>query len=180
MSMSHKAFVFDHARFEQELREGLLAALANDEARPLEAFINTNREALRDPYEGEPLGPDWRDTFRPSDVQAYADFALTKYYDPSDDLGLGTDWEDASQALAQAGLDGRVLLGTALTTPDGALCFDPGRQGAYFQSEAVVTEHLAQLAALEARASRLPDGLRAARDLLHAAATARGGLYITF
>jgi len=175
MSMSHKAFVFDHARFERELRERLLAALASDDARPLDAFITANLEALKDPYEGEPLRASWRDTFRPADVQAYADFALTKYYDPSDDLGLGTDWQDANEALEQAGLGAEVLLGSALSTPDGAASFDPGRQGAYFQSEADVRQHLTQLAAL-----RLHDSLRAARELLQAAATARRGLYITF
>jgi hypothetical protein len=180
MSMSHKAFVFDHARFERELRERLLAALASDDARPLDAFINANREMLRDPYEGEPLSPDWRATFRPSDVQAYADFALTKYYDPSDDLGLGTDWQDANEALEQAGLGGDMLLGTALTTPDGALGFDPGRQGAYFQSEADVRHQLDRLATLAAREPRPPEWLRAARDLLQTAATAHRGLYVTF
>jgi hypothetical protein len=180
MSMSHKAFVFDHAHFERELRERLLASLASDDARPLAAFISANRATLKDPYEGEPLGPDWRDTFRPSDVQAYADFALTKYYDPRDDLGLGTDWQEANDALEQAGLSGQVLLGTALGTPDRALCFDPGRQGAYFQSQADVRHHLAQLVALEARESRPSAWLRAAQAMLQAAAAAGSGLYVTF
>jgi hypothetical protein len=132
MSMSQKAFVFDHARFERELRERLLAALAADDARPLEAFINANQEAIKDAYEGEAVRPDWRNQFRPADAQAYADFALTKYYEPSDDLGLDTDWPEANAALEQAGLQGALLLGSALATSDGAVTFDPGRQGSYF------------------------------------------------
>jgi hypothetical protein len=113
-------------------------------------------------------------------VQAYADFALTKYYDPRDDLGLGADWQEANDALEQAGVSGQLLLGTALSTPDGALCFDPGRQGAYFQSEADVRHHLAQLAALEAREPRPSGRLRVARDMLQGAAAAARGLYVTF
>jgi hypothetical protein len=180
MSMSHKAFVFDYARFERELRERLLAALASDDARPLEAFISVNREALKDPYEGEALAGNWREIFRPADVQAHADFALTKYYDPSDDIGLGSDWEVVSQAVEQAGLDGKLVLGTALATPDLAVYFDPGRQGAYFQSEAMVKKHLAQLSALEAPGNDRADCLSALRRMLGSAALEGRGLYVTF
>jgi hypothetical protein len=176
--MSHKAFVFDHARFERELRERLLTALTRDDPRPLEAFITAHREALRDPYEGNPLGSNWRDEFRPADVQAYADFALTMYYDPSDDIGLGSSWEKASQGIEQAGLDGSPLLGTALAT--AAVCFDPGRQGAYLQSESDVQYHLTQLSALEARTPRRLQWLRAVQEMLQSAASERRGLYVTF
>jgi hypothetical protein len=86
--MEHKAFVFDFRSFESELRPILEKALNDNESSELLRFIEANRAALKDPYEGEPLGEDWFEAAEGNDLR-WGDFALTKYYEPTDDVGLG-------------------------------------------------------------------------------------------
>src|SRR5690349_15161787 len=93
MSMEHKAFVFDWESFLQELSELLFSALVSDDTTRLKAWINSNVADLKDPYEGEPLTKDWEDTLDVKDAHQYGDFALTKYYDPARDIGLGHEWQ---------------------------------------------------------------------------------------
>jgi hypothetical protein len=176
MAMEHKAFVFNFQGFEKELRPLLERALRSNDSSELLRFIHSNRASLKDPYEGAPLEEDWRETADDQDAHQSGDIALTKYYEPSDDLGLGPEWEDLqSQLLARLGKD-EPLLGRTVGPPTNP--FDPGKMGAYFQTEEDVRLHLGELRQLQSdgaweQANRLV-------EILAAAAAMGRGLYITF
>ena len=174
MSMDHKAFVFDDGAFRSELRRLLEQALQHGEVAPLRAFIEAHRGELSDPYEGAPLDRDWESQIEVKDVHQYGDFALTKYYAPSDDIGLGADWQALGEVLASHGLAERILLGTSLGS------FDPGKQGSYFQSPATVRENLRCVEELVVTKPALAGQLAALRSMFDAAARRAMGLYITF
>jgi hypothetical protein len=176
MAMEHKAFVFDFRSFEKELRPILERALASNDSGELLRFIEDNRASLKDPYEGEPLDEDWRARAEAPDVQHWGDYALTKYYEPSDDLGLGPDWEVLqSELLAKLGRD-QTVLGRTVGPP--ASLFDPGRMGAYFQTEEDVTANLSELQRFHSNGAG--DEANRLVEILRAAAARGRGLYITF
>lgn len=129
MSFSHKAFAFDGHAFEVQLAPTLRRALAQGDPSALQAFIDTHWESLKDPCEGAPLSPAWRSQLEAGDLQELADFALTRYYDPKADFGIGEEWGGMAQGLPEA--QRQALLGAALQE-DGQT-FDPGRMGSYFQ-----------------------------------------------
>lgn len=138
MSFSHKAFAFDGHTFERQLAPMLRQALAQGGTSALDAFIDTHRAVLKDPYEGEPLSPDWRSQLDAGDVQELADFALTRYYDPKADFGIGDAWGGLGPDLS--GVQEQALLGAALE--EGGQTFDPGRMGSYFQDPGCVAKSL--------------------------------------
>jgi hypothetical protein len=120
--------MFDWTAFHQQFSSVLMDSLLKNDPKALIEYGNKNLALLRDPYEGQPLGQDWTDRLETGDVQEVGDFVLTKFYDPADDMGLGTDWR-YEEELAE---DGRAaLLGQAFGPPDQL--FDPGRMGSYFQ-----------------------------------------------
>ncbi|APP74482.1 hypothetical protein [Xanthomonas vesicatoria] len=166
MSFSHKAFSFDWAAFERELAPKLKQALQLEDARPLEDFIEAHIDSVRDPYEGEPVTEDWRSMLEAGDVQELADFALTRYYQPSADFGIGEEWEALSREMPEA--ERAALLGSAFES------FDPGRMGSYFQSERVAADSLRALRNSSGTAAeRLKQGLSEAVD-------SGRGIYVTF
>jgi hypothetical protein len=173
MSMDHKAFVFDDDAFRSELRGLLERALQHGDIAPLRAFIETHRGELSDPYEGAPLDRDWESQVEIKDAHQYGDFALTKYYEPADDVGLGADWQALGEGLCSHGFSEHALLGTPLAS------FDPGKQGSYFQSPATVRENLRRVEELIATKPALAGQLAALRSMLDAAARRAMGLYIT-
>jgi hypothetical protein len=172
--MEHKAFVFDYESFEPELRPTLERALASRDVSDLVSFVNEHLDFLTDPYEGEALDENWQRLVSPKDVHQYGDFALTKYYDPRADIGLGVDWERVEEVLP-AGLQRSPILGHTIG-PEGAL-FDPGKMGAYFQSAQEVHESRKLLEGIEG--CRIPAVLRAV-EMLRCAVEAGRGLYVTF
>jgi hypothetical protein len=128
MSFNHKAFEFNWPAFSDEMLPWLSEALAADDCERLSAFVDANVSACRNPYDEEPLPLNWREMLEVGDAQELADFALTKYYDPTDDHGLGDAWMELDGALPS---DMRAaLLGQAIAQ------FDPGRQGSYFLAPA--------------------------------------------
>jgi len=127
MSLSHKAFELDWADFERELGPILTRALASQSAVELELFIKTNAHQCRDPAEGNPIEDDWIDLL--GDIQALADVALTKYYLPTEDFGLGEEWSKLDAGLSEIARS--ALLGRAFES--GGIAFDPGLMGSYFQ-----------------------------------------------
>jgi hypothetical protein len=136
MSICHKAYLFRFDEFEAELSDILYDALGSGDVEPLRAFIHQHRAALTDLWTAEPLPESWEDRFlndpnRKGDVQAYADVALTKYYNLTEDWGLiyqfdalgaylksVPEWED----------DGDTLICGYLFGPGGKR-LDPGRMG---------------------------------------------------
>jgi hypothetical protein len=102
MSMDHRAFAFDWTAFEGGLLPILVRALETEDQGPLSSFIEAHRRELRDPYEGDPLPHDWRSLLEHGGVQELADFALTRYYRPEDDRGLGPEWQAIDDMAAPA------------------------------------------------------------------------------
>lgn len=175
--MLHKAFLIEYDQFTLELKPILEHSLLVDESKPLVEFIHKSFDVLRDPYEGKPLGVGWENLLETRDVQEYGDFALTKYYDPAADLGLGAGWTAIQDWIAEdAKMEPSPVLGEVVGRREAP--FDPGRMGSYFQSaEAVKSSH----AYLTRRLESAPHGARrAALDLLEHAMQSRKGLYVTF
>src|SRR6516225_7117727 len=98
--MSHKAFAFNWTAFDVDLAPILLAALEADDGSELAQFIDQHRDRLTNPYNGDPLPPDWRSAMEAGDVQELADFALTRYYCVRDDHGIGPAWLGLSGSLS--------------------------------------------------------------------------------
>ena len=170
MATEHRAFAFDWTAFEGDLLPLIVPALQSGDGRSLASFIEAYRPDLRDPYEGEPLPSDWQSLLVIGDVQELADFALTRYYRPGDDRGLGTSWRAIDEVAPPAVRT--ALLGRPIG-PDGNR-LDPGRMGSYFQRPCEVERSEAVLAA-----ASLPE-LSDFRGLLAACSSGRRGLYVTF
>lgn len=178
MTMAHRAFAFDYAKFHDELRPVLLAALETGDAAALRAWIDANLAVLVDPDEGEPLSKNWQALLEVGDVHELGDYALTKYYDGDLDIGLDVDWEELAELLEKSGLAPGLTLGTPLGGDDAP--FDPGRQGSYFQTPADVTAAVAQLQALLQTQPALATDLLPLQGMFQQAARHRSGLYVTF
>jgi hypothetical protein len=140
MSIVHKAYLFDHCGFERELAGILYGALERDDVRPLRAFIQHHREELTNFDTEEPPDEDWEKTCQDEGepkVQWYADLALTKYYDFTDDLGLDYGF-DALHAYLRMVPEVRAyadeLICGNLFGPKG-LRLDPGAMGTGLLSE---------------------------------------------
>ena len=165
--MTHKAFALDWAGFRSGLLPLLLNALESDCVEGLLEFISAN--PCTNPDEGTPLDPDWQLNFA-SDVQALADVALTAYYNPQSDFGLGPDWlhvqQEAPENISLA------LLGAPVVA--GQRSFDPGRMGSYFQSPQQVAESIRLLSnATEQHVSTFT-------SMLTRVSASGKGLYVTF
>lgn len=117
LSYLHKAFVFDSDSFERELAPLLRFALTQDEPKLLISFIETNRHSLRDPYEGEPLSPQWQSLLSSGDVQELGGFALTRYYQPTEDFGVAEDWSNLLESEPQTQEVGKP----AMLTPNPSI-----------------------------------------------------------
>jgi hypothetical protein len=175
--MEHKAFLFDYESFDGELRALLENALLSGDSTGLVSFINANLGSLKDPYEGEPLADDWQDLIETQDAHQYGDFALTKYYDPKADTGLGADWDEVQQMIAADPLmTESPVLGSTVGPPDDP--FDPGKMGAYFQTKQQVQRNYSNLTGLGVK--QPASTLNRAIQMLQGAVDAGSGLYVTF
>lgn len=170
MSMSHKAYAFDWQGFIAGLAPCLNWALENDQRELLCKFVRDNLSDCSNPYDGAPLNDDWQSLLSEGDVQELADFALTKYYLPDSDFGLGRDWLSLTGTLSA--LQNAALLGSPFGPPSHL--FDPGRQGSYFQSEAEVERSLGALSACA------NETIQVWRACLANMPADRKGLYVTF
>jgi len=179
VSMSHKAYAFDWSAFvRDELHNILLDALSSGNERGLIRYIEANRDYIKDPDRGGPLSGDWKDRLGNYDVHEYGDFALTRFYDPMEDSGLGNEWLAIDEHLSET--DQAVLLGTPFGSPRAY--FDPGRQGSYFQTPPEVVRSLARVQRIDL--SNMDEDQRESwpqfKKLLEECAEACIGLYITF
>jgi hypothetical protein len=177
--MFHKANAFDWRAFERdELPELLSRALETNDTSGLLAYVERNQHVLKDPYEGDPLDDDWQALLENHDVHEFGDFALTRFYDPAADRGLGYSWNEIDDALPEEGR--RALLGCSPGPAHNR--FDPGRYGSYFQTPQRVAESLAlvrgfDLSRLDGQDRRV---LERFKGLLEECLTAGLGLYVTF
>lgn len=175
--MQHKAYVFDYELFDHELRALLEAALGSGDCVGLISFINGNLASLADPYEGEPLVTDWEEMIETPDAHQYGDFALTKYYDPKADYGLGSDWDELQRLVtADRAAAESPILGTPIGPQDRL--FDPGKMGSYFQSPKQVQANYAYL--IQLRDNQPSASLDEAIEMLQVPLDAGQGLYVTF
>lgn len=170
MSIEHKAFAFDWASFEQTLFPILTRALETGDVHELITFIDQNRAALTDPYEGMPLDDNWQNMLSNRDAHEYGDFALTMYYDPAAPCGLAYDWMALSDRLPAR--VNQALLGEVLGPEHNR--FDPGRMGSYFQRLEQVRTSLEIL-----NGENIPE-MDEFRSLLTRCAASNQGVYITF
>ena len=179
MSIEHKAFIFDYTEFSNELKPLLEQCLTSGEICLLKEFIITNKSYLRDPYEGEDLDGNWEDLIEDKDPHQYGDFALTKYYFPQNDRGLGVEWEDIKNAvdLNHKGVYS-PLLGVPLGVEEGY--FDPGKTGSYFQSVDQVAKSLKILEIVQIKELEAMTILDEFKKLLGEALSERKGIYVTF
>lgn len=180
MSLEHKAFIFDNDGFSHELKPLLESALDSGNVDQIRNFIILNQPALVDPYEGEPLDDDWENRIEDKDAHQYGDFALTKYYSPIDDKGLGSEWEYFQQIfLDSSELSFSPVLGFPIGTDDNL--FDPGKMGSYFQSPSEVHESLGRVKQFE---KVVPEEHLAIfekfKNFLEQAVTEKKGIYVTF
>ena len=93
--MGHHAFIFDWPTFERELLPAISAGLAGD-LEPLRGFARDQRGLLVNPLNGEPIT---EQDLHSEDVDWLGEIAMTRYFDPTADHGLGTSWETLIQAL---------------------------------------------------------------------------------
>ncbi len=101
MSIDHKAYLFRHDAFQREFADLLNHSLQTADVDPLREFINRHRESLTDRATEGPLGENWEeDCGEEPDVQVYADLALTKYYNLTDELGLSYGFDALAAYLA--------------------------------------------------------------------------------
>jgi hypothetical protein len=179
MSFEHKAFVLDYQSFESQLKSVLESALESENVSQLSNYISQNQTYLKDPYEGQPLTNEWESMIESQDPHQYGDFALTKFYNPTEDIGLGYDWENVQAVLSQKLTNVSSVLGSPIGPASNY--FDPGKMGAYFQSPQQVMENQQLLESsfnqgeLESSAE-----LEKMLEMLQAATSEGKGLYVTF
>jgi hypothetical protein len=179
MSIDHKAYVFDYDRFAIELKSNLEEALLTENINSLIIFIRENLSFLKDPDLGKPLDINWEKTLINKDVHEYGDFALTKFYDPEDCIGLSNDWREIDDLLCyEFGEGSLITLGKILGPKDNF--FDPGKMGAYFQSPHQVQKNLIWLEDTLEQRPELLEYLISVINMLKPASKQGQGLYITF
>ena len=179
MSFDHKAFIFDYDRFEIELKTILENAIDTDRCQSLENYIAVNLDWLRDPDEGEQLSEGWKKLF---DVRAdpfqYGDFALTRFYDPTEDIGLGHNWSELDNLLLAELQDSSCLRGLPLGK-DGNY-FDPGKMGSYFQSLSLAIYNISIITGIIDSQPAYSQIIQPAIDMYERVIFVKKGLYITF
>lgn len=180
MSLEHKAFIFDFDTFDRELRPLLESSLHSGDIEPLRCFIVSNKKFLVDPYEGDSLDDDWEDMIEDKDAHQYGDFALTKYYFPKDDQGVGGKWVELQEIISNRGkLNISPFLGAPVGI-DGEF-FDPGKIGSYFQTTNEVIESLKKIREVKGELKDdLLEELKRYEGCLNQAAFDKKGVYVTF
>lgn len=177
MSMNHKAYVFKYNEFNIELLPVLVNSLRENNSEKLIHFINNNVDYLTNIYNYDSLNPDWASEFNQEDVQICGDIALTKYYDLSDDLGLGGEWDFIFDTLKNCGLDAQKLtLGSVIGDKEK---FDPGLMGSFFQSTEDILFNKEIIKNYSERNKYL-DIFTDLENIFNTAYSNKSGLYITF
>ncbi|BAY82811.1 hypothetical protein NIES267_22950 [Calothrix parasitica NIES-267] len=179
MTIEHKAFIFNYDAFIKELADILENALAKNESCELLIFIENNLSYLKHPDEGRTLDFSWKEIIETGDVDEYADIAMTKYYNPDDDIGMGYDWMQLDDLLLQElNIEISPLLGTVFSSSEHY--FNPGKQGSYFQSPEKVRQNFELLNSLSNEKLHKSSDIDILKNMLLDALVLQKGLYITF
>lgn len=149
MSMEHRAFVFDNERFDSELRNLLLNAGLSNNIDKIKNFIEQNKEEIKNPYYGGIIDENWEDTMSVKDVQEYADFAMTAYYEPDEDMGLAYAWDAVISILKSIKYKKAeyAVLGKPIKKKE--FCVDPGCCGLGIVKASDVEKIFEQLSELQ-------------------------------
>jgi hypothetical protein len=121
--MGHRAYIFDWPSFENELLPAIAAGLEGD-VDSLKAFVADQRGLLVDPATAEPLGDL---ELEAADVDRLGQIAMTRFYDPTADHGLGRAWDELVSSLSDEEL--KLLLGEPVKVARRTFC-----EGTVFQS----------------------------------------------
>lgn len=180
MAMMHKAYVFKYNEFQKELRPILERAFYKESCEELIDFIKNNKEVLVDPYEGVPLDVNWESLVDEETPEQYADFCMTKYYNPACDLGLDYEWLDIQNILEEVTKEAsEIVLGTPLEF--GGVFFDPGKMGSYFSSPEQVDSNLSEIKKIRNIVEEgCSNKLLLIESILMNAHGSGEGLYVTF
>lgn len=150
--MNHKSFLFNTSDFSKELSEIILNAGNTGNEDLLISFINENLEHLKSPYSGEELFEDWTEELENENIQELADFAMTKYYNPDEELGLSHNWDSLLQSFDKLDLKFNAdyyILGKSLKFNNFTL--DPGMMGLGFISSDHISSMYLELLNLKPR-----------------------------
>lgn len=131
--MEHKAFIFDVRGFNDKLSALIIEACLQNDIAKLIKFIDDNVGIVCSPYIGELLDNNWREELENGDVLEVADFCITCFYNPKEDMGLSYSWDGVLETLKR--LKTRLpaeyyILGNPLRKDK--FIFDPGRMGTGF------------------------------------------------
>ncbi|WP_413280587.1 hypothetical protein [Floridanema evergladense] len=176
--MEHKAFVFDYDAFTSEFSSTLETALITNNTEKLVSFIEQNIDFLKDPYEGEPLDNNWQSMLEIDDPQQCGDFAITKFYDPQNDVGLGYSWEKIQNILKEEFGIPWIIFGDSFVANKNY--FDPGKMGSYFQSPTLVKQNLSLIKDLLEQKPQYFSVLEGVIKMLQNALAQNLGLYVAF
>ena len=179
--MEHHAYVFDYDAFSVELLPVLKNAISIFDTQLLENFIDANIDSLTSPLDATPLDALWRDgitsinPITPDSINELGALALTRYYDPLDDIGLLFDWDDVWDFLEQYG-NPEIMLGMPLSR--GFEGFELGGTYSYLQSPEQVAENLKRVEEIYKDNPEIDNELDELVVMFQRAARALKGLYI--
>jgi hypothetical protein len=161
LSFDHKAFAFDFETYRKELRPVLDRALLSGSSDELLVYIAREFTNLKHPFEGGPLPADWDTQFDTRSSQFTGELAMTRYFDPSEDLGLPGD---------------EIIKGEVVGPPEAP--FDPGLMDSYLQDPACVERNHQRL--LAATSIHGEAEIQNLIGMLKVAADRKLGLYVVF
>lgn len=133
MSIEHKAYVFDTKNFNKELRKIILISGNTKNQSLLKNFINSKIGVVKSPYSGDLINIGWEKELENGDIQELADFAITCYYSPGEEMGISYAWDAVLTTLNRLPLkfnSDYYILGNTLETEIFKL--DPGGMGLGF------------------------------------------------
>lgn len=130
MSMEHKAYLFDMAKYHFDIERVLDTCCKERNFLEAEMYIDKHWRELYSPYTGEPLEEEWKKKLISGNLQEYFDILLTACYEWENDIGLGYAWDGVSETLKQLNFINDIekcVLGRSLIFH--GLTIDPGAMG---------------------------------------------------
>ena len=141
MSMLHKAFCFDTKSFYGELAQIITISVSKENVDDLLEFIRRNVDRITSPYTEEPIGDEGFKELAEMEIQELIDFALTCYYNISEDIGLEYSWDAISEYLVLMNMKRDAsfyILGESFCVNGFKL--DPGRMGMGFIQAVAISD----------------------------------------
>ena len=179
--MIHKAFIFDYDNFKSQLKEILINSLLTKQKWDLIKFIKHNFPEIKDPDLGFPLDQTWEELTSKTDIYEFADFALTKFYEPANDIGLNSEWQETQEALKdifEIVESDNIIWGDPIGMNN--IYFRPKKKGSYFQTPQQILSNVELVNKCLEKRPEYFHNLKYLLFMLKSAANYQKGLYITF